>query len=141
MSILDDYLDPDRHLYGSEEPEEYSDAWECLNGLFGYDADNRDEKRIQRAVYKCTDCGAWIEFDADGITLGSIVEGSDFGCATYRLGWRNVTEQAVTERLAALEDEASAVWEWANETRDDGLTDAERGIDFPDVSWDYRHLQ
>ena len=32
---------------------------------------------IDRAVYKGTDCGAWVRFDEQGIMVGSIVEGSD----------------------------------------------------------------
>jgi hypothetical protein len=36
-----------------------------------------DTKKISRAIYKRTDCGAWIWFDAKGITVGTIVEGSD----------------------------------------------------------------
>lgn len=35
------------------------------------------ERRIDRAVYKGTDCGAWVLFDEKGIVVGSIVEGSD----------------------------------------------------------------
>jgi hypothetical protein len=33
--------------------------------------------RIEKAVYKGTDCGAWIKFDSEGIRVGTIVEGSD----------------------------------------------------------------
>ena len=35
------------------------------------------ECKIDRAVYKGTDCGAWVLFDEKGIVVGSIVEGSD----------------------------------------------------------------
>jgi hypothetical protein len=35
------------------------------------------ERKIDRAVYKGTDCGAWVRFDERGIVVGSIVEGSD----------------------------------------------------------------
>jgi hypothetical protein len=34
-------------------------------------------ERIDRAVYKGTDCGAWVRFDEKGIMVGTIVEGSD----------------------------------------------------------------
>lgn len=36
-----------------------------------------DIKAIEKAVYKGTDCGAWVKFDAQGILVGTIVEGSD----------------------------------------------------------------
>jgi hypothetical protein len=32
---------------------------------------------INRAVFKSTECGAWIKFDEQGILVGTIVEGSD----------------------------------------------------------------
>lgn len=32
---------------------------------------------IKKAIYKGTDCGAWVEFDSEGIIVGTIVEGSD----------------------------------------------------------------
>jgi hypothetical protein len=37
---------------------------------------------INRAVYKMTDCGAWCLFDASGIKVGTIVEGSEAGFST-----------------------------------------------------------
>jgi hypothetical protein len=40
-----------------------------------------DPEQIDRAIYKGTDCGAWVRFDEDGIMIGTIVEGSD---AEYR---------------------------------------------------------
>jgi hypothetical protein len=36
-----------------------------------------DQKSIDRAIYKETDCGAWVRFDDKGIMVGTIVEGSD----------------------------------------------------------------
>jgi hypothetical protein len=36
-----------------------------------------DAKKIDRAVYKGTSCGAWVRFDEKGIMVGTIVEGSD----------------------------------------------------------------
>lgn len=33
--------------------------------------------RIDRAIYKETDCGAWVRFDTEGLIVGTIVEGSD----------------------------------------------------------------
>ena len=39
---------------------------------------NKDAaKLIDRAVYKGTSCGAWVQFDEKGIMVGTIVEGSD----------------------------------------------------------------
>ena len=38
-------------------------------------ADNRE--MAERHMFKYTECGANIHFDDDGVTIGSIVEGSD----------------------------------------------------------------
>ncbi len=35
------------------------------------------EKDIEKAVYKGTNCGAWVKFDELGCIIGTIVEGSD----------------------------------------------------------------
>ena len=32
---------------------------------------------LKHSVYKYTDCGAWIDWDDNRVTIGSIVEGSD----------------------------------------------------------------
>jgi len=34
--------------------------------------------QVKRNTYKYTDCGAWIDEDEKGITVGSIVEGADY---------------------------------------------------------------
>jgi hypothetical protein len=34
-------------------------------------------EKINRAIYRGTDCGAWVKFDEDGILVGTIVEGSE----------------------------------------------------------------
>lgn len=140
MGMLDDYLDSDRWLYNHEEPDHVSDAWAALNAFCGLDESNRDEAKVQRCVYKYNDCGAWVQFSEYGITFGSIVEGSDIDCASYFIPWRAVTAGSISERLDAIEKEADLIWQWANEVREDGKTDAESGIDCPDIAWDFRHL-
>ena len=53
---------------------------ETIAKSFGVDptAHGKDTARLlDRALYKGTDCGAWVKFDAEGILVGSIVEGSD----------------------------------------------------------------
>lgn len=36
-----------------------------------------DPEQLHHHIYKYTDCGAWIEWDDEWVTIGSIVEGSD----------------------------------------------------------------
>ena len=99
----------------------------------------KDREQAERHVYKYTDCGAWVEFQADGIRLGSIVEGADFGTAVYPLKYP-FTPEDYAARIAAIEAEADAIWKWANEVDATGQTPAEQGLDAPDVWFDYRHL-
>jgi len=96
------------------------------------EAGTRDQAK--RMVYKYTDCGAWLEFlpRRAGIRVGSIVEGCDFGTATYSLLYP-FTPEDYDERIKAVEAEADALWKWANEDDCEG--------DAPDVDYDYRHLQ
>ena len=98
-----------------------------------------DIEQAKRNVYKYTDCGAWIEFNEDGILIGSIVEGCDFGTADYHLNYP-FTEKRYSNCIEAIEKEASLVWDWANEVDDTGTTAQEQGCDPPDIGWDYRHL-
>jgi|14BtaG_2_1085337.scaffolds.fasta_scaffold58323_3 hypothetical protein len=132
MSIHDDYLDPDRHLWPAEEPEVYSDAWRYLNELYSRDKDNRDESLIERGVYKYTDCGAWIQFNENGVKLGSIVEGSDHGANPIDLTWKEIPVK-FTSSLQVIEDQCDLIWQWANVPRDyaGGKTDMQIGLDWP----------
>lgn len=99
-----------------------------------------------KSFYKATKCGAWIEFHSWGVCIGSIVEGADFGTMTYSLSYP-FTPADFDARVKAIEAEAAAIWEWANVRKNRagrrhayGKTDAERGLDAPDVSFDFRHL-
>lgn len=153
MSAHDDYLDPDRHLWPEEPPEDYMTGIETVFEFFEVEHEGLTEEQCKAAcekrIYKYTDCGAWIEFHDWGISLGSIVEGCDFGTATYPLYYSDkFTEKDIQDRIDAIEAEADALWEWANSPCDnegnpseDGCTTlAELGVDAPDVAAEYRHL-
>jgi hypothetical protein len=106
-----------------------------------FHAANRDE--AERNLYESTDCGAWIEFDEYRIVLGSIVEGCDFGTATYPLYYEHsFTRADIQARIDAIEAEAAALWTWANEPyapdSDQSLMDI--GCDAPDVCNEYLQL-
>ena len=85
----------------------------------------------ERNFYKCHDCGPWIEFFLDGIKIGSIVEGCDFGTATYRLQYP-FKEEVFQRCVDAIEEEASSLHEWANYTDMEG--------DAPDTENDFSDL-
>lgn len=90
---------------------------------------------IKRNTYKYTNCGAWIEEvtknmvdyesphieefsdaptykQATGITVGSIVEGSDVDCTPFTLEYP-FEISVFWEKLKDLEQEADGIWrEW-----------------------------
>ena len=101
-----------------------------------------DREQAARHLYKSTDCGAWIEFGENRIVLGSIVEGCDFGTATYPLYYASgFTGADIQARIDAIEAEADAIWKWANEGPEDSEeTWSSMGLDAPDVHNEYLHL-
>ena len=70
-----------------------------------------DADKIDRAIYKGTDCGAWVRFDSDGVTVGTIVENSD---AEYseRLTSDNAEDLCAEfwEAIQRCENFSSDVW-------------------------------
>jgi hypothetical protein len=94
-----------------------------------------NEEQARRHVYKYTNCGAWISFERQGIKIGSIVEGCDFGTRSYLLEYP-FTPELYDRVIGAIEKEADATWKWANE-EDSGR---EQGVDAPDVYLDYPDL-
>jgi len=69
---------------------------------------------LPKAIYKGTDCGAWIQWDDKGIDVGSIVEGSDVDCTPIRLDFPT-TVAAVWAALTAIDEEAAEIWEKWND--------------------------
>lgn len=72
------------------------------------------EEQAQRHLYKYTDCGAWVEFTPEGVRVGSIVEGADFGTHIYPLSYPMLSAD-LDARIKAIEEEADLIWQWANE--------------------------
>lgn len=69
-----------KYYYNNENdcnlPEGYSEGV-CFNIEDYAKALETTVDRLEKDMYNYTDCGAWITWDEDGITIGSIVEGSD----------------------------------------------------------------
>jgi len=89
-----------------------SDVWSYLIGGEVPEPE-RCQAVIKKAIYKNTACGAWIRFEADGIELGSIVEGSDAETTTHKLAYP-FEYNLIWEALEAIEDEAEYLWTEAN---------------------------
>jgi|TARA_R110000824_G_scaffold2419_11_gene11309 hypothetical protein len=65
---------------------------------------------LKRSTYKYTSCGAWVDENEQGVTLGSIVEGVDEGTEIHSLAYPFTIEE-FWAALQAVEDEASKIWE------------------------------
>ena len=69
------------------------------------------ESRLSRRVYKGTACGAWLQLDdSTSITVGSIVEGCDFGATPISLSWP-FTNDEFWQALQDIEDECKYIWD------------------------------
>ena len=80
--------------------------------VFGHNEVEDDEtrmSRIKRSTYKCTDCGAWVEFYDSGVSVGSIVEGVDHGTESHALLYPFEFEK-FWEALEDVEAEAEEIW-------------------------------
>ena len=76
---------------------------------------------VQKALFKGTACGAWIELTDGELRVGSIVEGSDVDCQMHTLVLPT-TSEALGEALDAIELEAQQIWnEWNDETTEDTI--------------------
>ena len=140
-----DHLDPDRHLNEAEQDEQAAKDRQTVLDFFSATT----EEACERRIYKSTACGAWIKFTESGVVIGSIVEGLDFGTATYPLHFgTGFTSKDIQDRIDAVEREASDLWDWGNVTYDrtgrrnpNGKTMAEQGCDAPDTSDNYRNFK
>ena len=72
------------------------------------------EEEAERRLYGNTKCGAWIEFEADGVHIGSIVEGSEVDCQAYNLKYP-FTDKEFDDRIKDIETQADELWKEANE--------------------------
>jgi hypothetical protein len=73
-----------------------------------------NQEQAKRHLYKSTECGAWISFEEKGITLGSIVEGADYGIDTDALLYP-FTSKEFEETIAYIECEAESAWIESNQ--------------------------
>lgn len=66
-------------------------------------------RRIDRGIYKGTDCGAWVAQRPNGIAIGSIVEGADYDAETKELQFPFTMAQ-FWDACQAVEDSADEIW-------------------------------
>ena len=76
-----------------------------------------DEQQMKQDLYRYTNCGAWIEWDEDSVTIGSIVEGSE---AEFQNTFTFPFESEEAEDwIEELEDLCEQAWNEANGYEED----------------------
>lgn len=79
---------------------------------------------IRKAIYKGTECGAWINFREDGVDIGSIVEGVNECTDTIKLDYEKFTDEDFWQALKKIEQQAKEIWD-----RTHGCDDCSEEID------------
>lgn len=90
-----------------------------LARYYGVDSTGSDEeimKRLDRAIYKNTSCGAHIQLKLDGILITSIVEGSEAEYSSFLKF--PFSEMAFDDTVELIEDECCAEWHRAAREED-----------------------
>lgn len=79
----------------------------------------RSHPALRKAIYKGTDCGAWIKVNDKSVTLGSIVEGSDAEIGPYTITFP-FDATTFWETLNFIDGEAGREW-YAVNSEGEGL--------------------
>lgn len=81
---------------------------------------------IERIVFQSTECGAWIEFYPGGISIGSIVEGVEYGTKAYNMNYE-FTGAKFDRHIADIEKEAKEIWNDTHGCEDCGPENPDTG--------------
>jgi hypothetical protein len=65
---------------------------------------------LKKWAFKYTSCGAYVQFESDGVVVGSIVEGVEGSTPPIRLRWPFTVEQ-YTAALDKTEKCAQEIWD------------------------------
>lgn len=131
------------HLDREEQVARWEHYEDCIkhvaNALYGVRDDWQETKRlIDKAIYKGTSCGAWIQFGDDeedgplSVTVGSIVEGVEWSTETHELKTDDYEDpeafrKALWEALDMVETEAQEIWQATHGCEACGHEDPETG--------------
>ena len=64
---------------------------------------------VSKAIFKGTNCGAWVATTGDAIQVGSTVEGADEGTEVHDLTYP-FSKDDFWKAVQAVEDEAESIW-------------------------------
>jgi len=67
------------------------------------------EALVSKSIFRSTSCGAWIKFNEDGVSMGSIVEGTDATTPIQTLTYP-FPEKAFWDALNQVEYDAEDIW-------------------------------
>lgn len=83
----------------------------CVEVGYGYDGSDPaySIKLLEKAIYKGTECGAWIECLDNGVRMGSIVEGAE-ECTGVSVLEYPFSEDDFWDSLSDIEIEATQIW-------------------------------
>lgn len=70
---------------------------------------NTTVARLRKTIYRMLDCGPWVALHANGLEMGSIVEGVYAGTQTYSLLFP-FSMKDFHNALEAIGNEAGAIW-------------------------------
>jgi hypothetical protein len=83
-----------------------------LKVYFGLELD-ADNRRLERKVYDCTESGALIEIEMEGIVLWAAIEGSDASTDRHTLLYPFAANR-LESALEAVDEQADELWHEAN---------------------------
>ena len=81
---------------------------------------------VDRNTYKYTTCGAWAREVENGIEVGSIVEGVDYGTDTHTVTYPFKLKDFY-DALQLVEDQADEIWKSTHGCSECGLENPETG--------------
>jgi len=76
--------------------------------------EDRAKELCSKYMYKFTTCGANITFRDTGVTIGSVVEGSEQETQYIDLEYP-FSDETWHDAVEAIEDEAAAIWDMVND--------------------------
>lgn len=85
---------------------------------FGLGSGSGDWPMLQKAFFRSTTCGAWIETTDTHLLIGSIVEGHDADTRTQELEYPFDSDE-ISKAIDTVEEEAAEMWHEANCHDDD----------------------
>jgi hypothetical protein len=113
---------------GQELEYEIENVLELADTVYGCEPPDEKSARgtLRKCLYKYTSCGAFIEFLDDGVVIGSIVEGVDWGTDNHTLHYP-FTNTEFWEAVESVEEEASQIWDETHGCEDCGDENPETG--------------